>query len=50
MSLIDDELGGTTPMDVIIDAPKNEFAGEEFFVVKDEKKASIKSGTTVGPG
>ena len=30
MSLIDDQLGGTTPMDVIIDAPKNEFADEEF--------------------
>jgi len=29
MSLIDDELGGTTPMDVIIDAPKDEFADEE---------------------
>jgi len=29
MSLIDDELGGTTPMDVIIDAPKDEFAEEE---------------------
>ncbi len=29
MSLIDDELGGTTPMDVIIDAPKDEFADDE---------------------
>ncbi len=29
MSLIDDQLGGTTPMDVIIDAPKDEFADEE---------------------
>ncbi len=34
MSLIDDRLGGTTPMDIIIDAPKDEFADEaddEFF-------------------
>ncbi len=33
MSLIDERLGGTTPMDVIIDAPKDEFAddsNEEF--------------------
>lgn len=30
MSLIDAKLGGTTPMDVIIDAPKDEFADEEF--------------------
>lgn len=29
MSLIDAKLGGTTPMDVIIDAPKDEFAGED---------------------
>ena len=29
MSLIDDQLGGTTPMDIIIDAPKNEFAEED---------------------
>ncbi len=29
MSLIDDQLGGTTPMDVIIDAPKDEFADED---------------------
>ncbi len=29
MSLIDDQLGGTTPMDVIIDAPKDEFAEED---------------------
>lgn len=28
MSLIDAKLGGTTPMDVIIDAPKDEFADE----------------------
>ena len=28
MSLIDAKLGGTTPMDVIIDAPKEEFADE----------------------
>ncbi|MCP4188136.1 MAG: MMPL family transporter, partial [Gammaproteobacteria bacterium] len=34
MSLIDDKLGGTTPMDIIIDAPEDEFADEsdeEFF-------------------
>ncbi|NNE64140.1 MAG: MMPL family transporter, partial [Gammaproteobacteria bacterium] len=30
MSLIDDQLGGTTPMDVIIDAPKSDFADDEF--------------------
>ena len=33
MSLIDERLGGTTPMDVIIDAPEDEFSdenGEEF--------------------
>jgi hypothetical protein len=32
MSLIDEKLGGTTPMDVIIDAPKDEFFedGDEF--------------------
>ena len=29
MSLIDDQLGGTTPMDVIIDAPIDEFAEED---------------------
>ena len=29
MSLIDDQLGGTTPMDVIIDAPEDEFAEED---------------------
>ena len=29
MSLIDDQLGGTTPMDIIIDAPEDEFAEEE---------------------
>ena len=31
MSLIDDQLGGTTPMDVIIDAPKSDEDDEEFF-------------------
>jgi predicted RND superfamily exporter protein len=30
MTLIDDQLGGTTPMDVIIDAPKSDFADDEF--------------------
>ncbi len=32
MSLIDEKLGGTTPMDVIIDAPKDEFSeGDDGF-------------------
>jgi predicted RND superfamily exporter protein len=29
MSLIDEKLGGTTPMDVIVDAPKDEFSEDE---------------------
>ena len=35
MSLIDDQLGGTTPMDVIIDAPKGDEDDEEFFEGED---------------
>ena len=36
MSLIDEKLGGTTPMDVIIDAPKDEFAeGGDGFNLTD---------------
>jgi len=36
MSLIDEKLGGTTPMDVIIDAPKDEFfEGDDGFSLTD---------------
>ena len=36
MSLIDEKLGGTTPMDVIIDAPKDEFfEGDDGFNLTD---------------
>jgi len=35
MSLIDEKLGGTTPMDVIIDAPKDEFSEDDGFDLAD---------------
>ncbi len=43
MSLIDDKLGGTTPMDIVIDAPKDEFADEaddDFFNAGDITSSS----------
>jgi predicted RND superfamily exporter protein len=35
MSLIDDKLGGTTPMDIIIDAPRDFFEDEEWLDLPD---------------
>jgi len=35
MSLIDEKLGGTTPMDVIIDAPKDEFSEDDGLDLAD---------------